>query len=128
MAGEPDCFNELYEEAMMIDKECNGSIGFADVQKMKKLDSFVKEVLRHSDDTLKRLHKVISESIRFPTAIQFQKIFMVMMLMNLKPFRFVNENSPATKLIVIMLFFGEENMHVPVDFLLFMRQKLYFIN
>lgn len=51
MAGRPDCFNELYEEAMMIDKECNGSIGFADVQKMKKLDSFVKEVLRHSDDT-----------------------------------------------------------------------------
>lgn len=51
MAGRPECLNELYEEAMIIDKECNGSITLPDVQKMKKLDSFVKEVLRHSDDT-----------------------------------------------------------------------------
>jgi hypothetical protein len=51
MAGRPDCLNELYEEAMMIDKECNGSITISDIQKMKKLDSFVKESLRHSDDT-----------------------------------------------------------------------------
>jgi hypothetical protein len=51
MAGRPECLNELYEESLAIDKECNGSITFSDIQKMEKLDSFVKETLRHTDET-----------------------------------------------------------------------------
>jgi len=47
--------NELYEEALSINKECNGSPTISDVQKMKKLDSFIKESLRHSDDTGKNV-------------------------------------------------------------------------
>jgi hypothetical protein len=56
LAGRPDskaCLNELYEEALKINKECNGSYTVSDVQKMTKLDSFVRESLRHTDDTRK---------------------------------------------------------------------------
>jgi hypothetical protein len=48
LAGRPELLNELYEEALIIDKECNGSLTVTDVQKMVKLDSFIKESLRHS--------------------------------------------------------------------------------
>jgi hypothetical protein len=47
LAGRPELLNELYEEALIIDKECNGSLTVTDVQKMVKLDSFIKESLRH---------------------------------------------------------------------------------
>jgi hypothetical protein len=53
LAGRPELLNELYEEALTIDKECNGSLTVAYVQKMVKLDSFVKESLRHHDDISK---------------------------------------------------------------------------
>jgi hypothetical protein len=53
LAGRPELLNELYEEALIIDKECNGSLTVADVQKMVKLDSFVKESLRHSGNISK---------------------------------------------------------------------------
>ncbi|PKY39329.1 cytochrome P450 [Rhizophagus irregularis] len=112
LAGRPECLNELYEEAMIIDKECNGSITLPDVQKMKKLDSFVKEVLRHSDDTLKFLHKVTSESFTFSNGYTVPKGRRVNLYMDdvlkskdaygddaeeFKPFRFVNANSSASK-------------------------------
>ena len=51
MAGRSECMKELYEEALAIDKEYNGSVTFTDIQKMKKLDSLVKETLRHADET-----------------------------------------------------------------------------
>src|SRR5687768_14057210 len=50
LAGRPECLNELYEEALMVSKECSGSLTISDIKKMKKLDSFVKESLRHTDD------------------------------------------------------------------------------
>jgi hypothetical protein len=50
LAGRPGCLNELYEEALTINKECNGSLTVSDIRKMEKLDSFVKESLRHTDD------------------------------------------------------------------------------
>ncbi|EXX70005.1 cytochrome P450 [Rhizophagus irregularis] len=141
MAGRPDCFNELYEEAMMIDKECNGSIGFADVQKMKKLDSFVKEVLRHSDDTLKRLHKVISESYTFSNGYTVPKGRRINLYVNdalkskdfygddadeFKPFRFVNENSPATKVDRNYVVFGGGKHACPGRFFAIHEAKIIF--
>jgi hypothetical protein len=53
LAGRPELLNELYEEALTIDKESNGSLTVADVQKMVKLDSFVKESLRHGGNICK---------------------------------------------------------------------------
>src|SRR4051795_13062831 len=38
LAGRPECLNELYEEALTVNKECNGSLTMSDIQKMKKLD------------------------------------------------------------------------------------------
>jgi hypothetical protein len=55
LAGRPECLNELYEEALTINNECNGSITMSDIQKMKKLDSFVKESLRNSDNLCKNI-------------------------------------------------------------------------
>jgi hypothetical protein len=46
LAGRPELLNELYEEALTIDKECNGLVTLTEIQKMVKLDSFVKESLR----------------------------------------------------------------------------------
>jgi hypothetical protein len=53
LAGRPELLNELYEEALIIDKKCNGSLTVADVKEMVKLDSFVKESLRHIGDISK---------------------------------------------------------------------------
>ena len=53
MASRPEALEELYEEASRIDKECNGILTVADVKKMVKLDSFVKESLRHNDNQSK---------------------------------------------------------------------------
>jgi predicted acyltransferase (DUF342 family) len=53
LAGRPEVLNELYEEALTIDKECNGLVTLTDVQKMVKLDSFVKESLRHAGNISK---------------------------------------------------------------------------
>ena len=50
MAGRSECLNELYEEALLFDKKCNGSLTTTDIRNMKKLDSFIKESLRHTDD------------------------------------------------------------------------------
>jgi hypothetical protein len=55
LAGRPELSNELYEEALTIDKECNGSLTVNDLQKMVKLDSFVKESLRHNGSISKYL-------------------------------------------------------------------------
>jgi len=49
LAGRPEVLEELYQEALAIDKECNGVLSMADVRRMEKLDSFVKESLRHND-------------------------------------------------------------------------------
>jgi hypothetical protein len=53
MAGRPEVLNELYEEALAFDKGCNGSVTLADVQNMVKLDSLVKESLRHAGNISK---------------------------------------------------------------------------
>src|SRR5688572_6426119 len=36
LAGRPEYLNELYEEALTVSKECNGSLTMSDIQKMKK--------------------------------------------------------------------------------------------
>ena len=46
-----ECLDELYEEAVTIDKERNGQLlRIEHINKMIKLDSFLRESLRHTGD------------------------------------------------------------------------------
>uniref|UniRef100_A0A1D1Z571 Ent-kaurene oxidase n=1 Tax=Anthurium amnicola TaxID=1678845 RepID=A0A1D1Z571_9ARAE len=121
MAGRPEVLNELREEAIMIDKECNGSVTISEIQKMVKLDSFLKESLRLTGSTVHFHHNVSSESYTFSNGYTIPKGRRVTMYLEdslkskegfgddadeFKPFRFLNANSPATKLDRNFIIFG----------------------
>ncbi|CAG8808353.1 14093_t:CDS:2, partial [Gigaspora rosea] len=56
-------WQELYQEAQEINKQCNGNeLTFDDIASMVKLDSFVKEYLRCDSDIVTLPHKCISKS------------------------------------------------------------------
>ncbi|CAG8583401.1 9232_t:CDS:10 [Diversispora eburnea] len=48
-AGRPELWDDLYEEQVKIDKECNGELSPQHINKMVKLDSFLRESLRTFD-------------------------------------------------------------------------------
>ncbi|CAG8619499.1 11406_t:CDS:2, partial [Gigaspora rosea] len=48
--GRPELWKELYEEQLKIHNELNGNLNIDDVNKMIKLDCFIKESFRHSAD------------------------------------------------------------------------------
>ncbi|CAG8734054.1 22638_t:CDS:2, partial [Racocetra persica] len=62
LAGRKEYWQELYQEAQEINKQCNGKLKSEDIAKMVKLDSFVKESLRLSNCILFMPHKCISKS------------------------------------------------------------------
>ncbi|RHZ70121.1 hypothetical protein Glove_275g15 [Diversispora epigaea] len=47
-AGRPELWDDIYEEQVRIDKECNGELSSQLINKMVKLDSFVRESLRNT--------------------------------------------------------------------------------
>ncbi|PKC52651.1 cytochrome P450, partial [Rhizophagus irregularis] len=51
-AGRPEYWDELYEEASTFNEECNGKFTLNDINKMSKLDSFIRESLRHTGDMI----------------------------------------------------------------------------
>ncbi|RHZ70081.1 hypothetical protein Glove_275g83 [Diversispora epigaea] len=48
-AGRPELWDDIYEEQVRIDKECNGELTSQHINKMVKLDSFLRESLRTFD-------------------------------------------------------------------------------
>ncbi|CAI2171856.1 14214_t:CDS:10 [Funneliformis geosporum] len=102
LGGRPQFVNELYEEALQIDKECNGSPYLADLLKMKKLDSFVKESLRHTDEIGRSTFLILlNQKVTLsPMVTRFQKSKEAYGedAEEFKPFQFVNMNSAATKI------------------------------
>ncbi|CAG8556243.1 11564_t:CDS:2 [Diversispora eburnea] len=48
-AGRPELWDDIYEEQVRIDKECNGELSSQHINKMVKLDSFLRESLRTID-------------------------------------------------------------------------------
>ncbi|RGB42164.1 cytochrome P450 [Rhizophagus diaphanus] len=140
LAGRPELLNELYEEALIIDKECNGSITVPEIQKMVKLDSFVKESLRHNDNILALPHYMISKSYTFSngfTIPEGRKIMLYSIDMlkakeyfgddaeEFKPFRFLNRNSPATKVDRSYIVFGGGKHACPGRFFAISETKLF---
>ncbi|CAG8478439.1 41327_t:CDS:10 [Gigaspora margarita] len=69
----PELWNELYEEQLKIHNESNGNLSIEDVNKMVKLDCFVKESLRHSADIAVIPHTVMSDSFTFSNGITVPK-------------------------------------------------------
>ncbi|RIB28693.1 cytochrome P450 [Gigaspora rosea] len=51
--GRPELWKELYEEQLKIHNELNGNLNIDDVNKMIKLDCFIKESFRHSADIVR---------------------------------------------------------------------------
>ncbi|CAI2172017.1 5635_t:CDS:10 [Funneliformis geosporum] len=131
LASRPECLSELYEEAFAIDKECNGSITLTDIQKMEKLDSFVKESLRHTGDTITFPHTVIPERYTFSNGYTVPKGRIINMYTEsllkskesygddaeeFKPYQFVNKNSPATNVDRSYIIFGGGKRSCPGRF------------
>ncbi|CAB4492416.1 cytochrome P450 [Rhizophagus irregularis] len=140
MAGRPEVLNELYEEALAFDKECNGSVTLADVQNMVKLDSLVKESLRHAGNIINLGHHMISKSYTFSngfTIPEGRKISLYSDDMlkakenfgddaeEFKPFRFVNAKSPATKVDRSYIVFGGGRHACPGRFFAINETKLF---
>ncbi|RIB13003.1 cytochrome P450 [Gigaspora rosea] len=63
--GRPELWKELYEEQLKIHNELNGNLSIDDVNKMIKLDCFIKESFRHSADIAGLPHIVIADSYTF---------------------------------------------------------------
>ncbi|CAB4492419.1 cytochrome P450 [Rhizophagus irregularis] len=139
LAGRPEVLNELYEEALTINKECNGTITILEIQKMEKLDSFIKESLRHSDNILALPHYMISKSYTFSNGYTILKGRKVLMCADdmlkakecygddaeeFKPFRFVNAKSPATKVDRSYIVFGGGRHACPGRFFAITETKL----
>ncbi|RIB10540.1 cytochrome P450 [Gigaspora rosea] len=71
--GRPELWNELYEEQLKIHNECNGNLSSEYINKMVKLDSFIKESLRHSTDIANLPHTVITDSYTFSNGTTIPK-------------------------------------------------------
>ncbi|RIB24499.1 cytochrome P450 [Gigaspora rosea] len=117
-------WQELYQEAQEINKQCNGNeLTSDDIAKMVKLDSFVKETLRLSSGIVGLPHKCISKSsyYTFANGYQIPSGSLVMVnfidtnndeeLQGQNPtefyaYRHLERNSPAIKLERNFLSFG----------------------
>ncbi|GES85599.1 cytochrome P450 [Rhizophagus clarus] len=140
MAARPELVEELYEEAVKVDKERNGQLTVADVKKMIKLDSFVKETLRHNDNITALPHYVKPESFTFSSGLTIPKgrkiiTYIEDVLMSkenygedaeeFKPFRFVDQDSPATKVERSYIIFGGGRHACPGRFFAINETKLF---
>ncbi|GBB90918.1 hypothetical protein RclHR1_01800003 [Rhizophagus clarus] len=139
LAGRPELLNELYEEALRIDRECNGSLTVADVKRMVKLDSFVKESLRHNGIITSLPHYVVkdytfSSGLTVPKGRKLRLYFDDMLKAKesygedaeeFKPFRFLKANSPATLVERSYIVFGGGKHACPGRFFAVNEVKLF---
>ncbi|CAG8676944.1 16180_t:CDS:2, partial [Gigaspora rosea] len=123
-------WQELYQEAQEINKQCNGNeLTIDDIARMIKLDSFVKESLRFITPILGLPHKCISKSCytfangyQIPSgriaSINFRDTDNDEELQGQNPTEFsayhhLERNSPATKLERNFLSFGGGKLACP---------------
>ncbi|CAG8720131.1 13507_t:CDS:2, partial [Cetraspora pellucida] len=64
-AGRPELWDEIYEEQLNIHNESNGNLSIEDVNKMVKLDCFIKESFRYSIDIAQLPHIMTDKSYTF---------------------------------------------------------------
>ncbi|CAG8604549.1 430_t:CDS:10, partial [Diversispora eburnea] len=64
-AGRPELWDDLYEEQVKIDKECNGELTLEYIDRMVKLDSFIRESIRSFGDIAGLMHRCMDDSFTF---------------------------------------------------------------
>ncbi|CAG8808979.1 20496_t:CDS:10, partial [Gigaspora margarita] len=72
-SGRPELWNEIYEEQLKIHNESNGILSTEDVNKMVKLDCFLKESFRYSADPAGLPHTLVSDSYTFSNGTTIPK-------------------------------------------------------
>ncbi|RHZ85956.1 hypothetical protein Glove_58g39 [Diversispora epigaea] len=76
-AGRPELWDDIYEEQVRIDKECNGELSSQHINKMVKLDSFVRESLRTFDSVVATIPHRCMKSYTFKNGMTIPKGRMV---------------------------------------------------
>ncbi|CAG8823281.1 1006_t:CDS:10 [Gigaspora margarita] len=71
--GRPELCKEIYEEQLKIHNESNGNLSTKDVDKMVKLDSFLKKSVRHSAPIVELPHTNNGESFKFSSGTTIPK-------------------------------------------------------
>ncbi|CAG8624313.1 7116_t:CDS:10, partial [Diversispora eburnea] len=71
-AGRPELSDDIYEEQVRIDKECNGELSSQHIDKMVKLDSFLRESFRTYDSVVAISHRCM-ESYTFKNGMTVPK-------------------------------------------------------
>ncbi|CAG8706070.1 16475_t:CDS:2, partial [Funneliformis mosseae] len=122
LACRPEYMQELYEEQLEVHKEAdkNGILPLKALDKMKKLDSFVKESLRLVGDITGLTHITLKD-YTFSNGFQVPKDHIVELYFDdiyqdetfqgqnpksFEPFRHLNKGSPATKVSRAYVTFG----------------------
>ncbi|RIA92953.1 cytochrome P450 [Glomus cerebriforme] len=142
-ASRPEYWDELYEEASTINKECNGKLTFNDINKMIKLDSFTRESLRHMGDMFIAPHAVIADHYTFSNGYTIPKGRNVFDFSedclfseskygsdskSFKPFQFVPQNISASKVDRTYVVFGGGRHACPGRFYAVLMMKLFLYN
>ncbi|RIB08159.1 cytochrome P450 [Gigaspora rosea] len=139
LAGRKEYWNELYQEAQVINKQCNGNVLKSDdPDKMVKLDKFVKESLRLNIDITNVAHKCISKpyytfenGYQVPNGRMIYVNFMSLAMdeelqgQNSKEFYAYRHDSPAIKLDHNYLVFGSGKHACPGRFLAVIVPKIF---
>ncbi|CAB4383136.1 unnamed protein product [Rhizophagus irregularis] len=139
-AGRPEYWDELYEEASTFNKECNGKFTLNDINKMIKLDSFVRESLRHTDDIIIVPRAVTTDHFSFSNGYTIPKGRNVFDFSedclysesqygpdskSFKPFQFVSQNVSASKVDRTYVIFGGGRHACPGRFYAVLVLKLF---
>ena len=122
LASRPEYMKELYEEQLEVHKEAdeNGILPFEALDKMKKLDSFIRESLR-LDGIIAGLSHLVLKDHTFSNGLQVPKDYSVELYFDdiyrdeslqgpnpksFEPFRHVNTNITASKVTRNFVQFG----------------------
>ncbi|PKY39546.1 cytochrome P450 [Rhizophagus irregularis] len=136
-AGRPEYWDELYEEASTFNKECNGKLALNDINKMIKLDSFIRESLRHTvivPHTVTTDHYTFSNGYTIPkgrNVFDFSEDCLFSESQygpdskSFKPFQFVSQNVSASKVDRNFVIFGGGRHACPGRFYAVLVLKLF---
>ncbi|RHZ80793.1 hypothetical protein Glove_132g14 [Diversispora epigaea] len=130
-AGRPELWDDIYEEQAKIDKECNGVLAIEHVDRMVKLDSFMRESIRTFGDVAGIIHRCMEDSYTFKNNTTIPKDRIVYIYLNdsyynkvygpeprsFQPYYGLNNKIPATKIDKNYYAFGAGKHACPGRFL-----------
>ncbi|CAG8804016.1 24103_t:CDS:10 [Gigaspora margarita] len=139
LAKRKEYWEKLYQEAQEINKQCNGKLKSEDLAKMVKLDSFIKETSRLSNNLLSmprkciyKSHYTLVDGYQIPSdrTVYLNVIDVChdekLQGQNPKEFNAYRHNSSATKLDRSFLIFGRGKHACPGRYFAVNMMKLLF--